>query len=124
LERDPELTVAMGDSEPDIGMLQAADVAYVPMNSAPEVRGLALSSDKIHLIRAQNQRALLKAVVDLIQRQHGEKIDRSHIAGVRPPVHLIDRILDLAGQSARLQWFQVTRARLSEGRLEGWKLDW
>ena len=121
LGREVEFVAAMGDSKADIEMLQSADIAYAPLNSDAEVQTLTRTSDKVRLMRASNQQGLLEAVMDLLERRHGQKIDVNSGAGVRRPDHLIDRILDLVDvpESQRLR--RIVRARLGSGRLPGWE---
>lgn len=120
LECELELVAAMGDSDADIEMLRSAGLAYVPMNSSQAVKSLAQSSANIRLIGTHDQRALLDAVVDLIERRHGEKIDRRSLAGVRPSVHLIDRVLDLGDEPEFQRSLRIARARWGGGKLPGW----
>jgi len=117
LECKLDLVAAMGDSDPDIDMLRSADVAYAPINCTPAVRRLARSSSNVRLIRARNQRAFLNAVVDLIERRHGQRIDRHGMAGVGHSSHLIDRVLDLADEPEHQRFLRITRARFGSGRL-------
>jgi hydroxymethylpyrimidine pyrophosphatase-like HAD family hydrolase/adenine/guanine phosphoribosyltransferase-like PRPP-binding protein len=115
------LVAAMGDSDTDIDMLQSADIAYVPTNCSPALRMLARSSRNVRLIRASNQRALLSAVVDLIERRQGEKLDRRSRSDVRRSDHLIDRVLDLVDEPEMQRWLRIARARFVGGRLPGWE---
>jgi len=121
LDRKVQMTAAMGDSDADLEMLRSANIAYAPMNCSAAVRGLTSVSRKSHLMRSRNQRGLLEAVVDLIERRHHERIDWKSIADVRPSIHLIDRVLDLSSQSEPRQWLRIIRARLTGEQLPGWE---
>jgi hypothetical protein len=117
LECKLELVAAMGDTDPDVDMLRSAEVSYAPIDCSLAVGRLARSSSNVRLIKAHSQQALLNAVVDLIERRHGQKVDRHGMAGVARSSHLIDRVLDMADEPELRRCLRIAQARLGSGRL-------
>jgi hypothetical protein len=90
---------AIGDSDRDIPMLEAADFAFAPSGCSPGVRALA-SQGRCSVMAAPMQRGLLRAARELASLQPGPA-DRSpaQVAPPAPALELMATLLDVAERS-------------------------
>ena len=97
--------VAMGDSDEDASMLQAADSWYAPADCSPRLRALA-ATRRGRITARPKQRGFLEAVQDLV-RQRGASV--SDVPRARQPER-IQTVVDLVATLLHV----VERSRLSQ----------
>src|SRR5260370_35704345 len=101
LGKTGERTTAIGDSDRDIPMLDAADISYAPANSSSGIRALA-HQGRCRLMSQPYQRGLLAAVHDLVSH-HAARA--APVAGLRLQSRdLIDGLLRAAARPRLRHW--------------------
>jgi hydroxymethylpyrimidine pyrophosphatase-like HAD family hydrolase/adenine/guanine phosphoribosyltransferase-like PRPP-binding protein len=92
-----EPVTAIGDSAPDLEMLRAADIAYMPANCAQVLRNLG-GPPKYRVMRNRFQRGLLEATRNLVRTQSGTVSVPDGLLSAGPN-HLIDALLSASERS-------------------------
>jgi len=105
---------AIGDSDRDVPMLAAADVAFAPSGCSAAVRALS-NQGRCRIIAAPMQRGLLRAARELVGSLGTRAVDLPAVAppSSAPAAHLIATLLDVVERSRLRQVF---------GALAWWRL--
>jgi len=102
----------MGDSDPDVDLLEAVDHAYAPANHSRAIESLA-ASGRCRIMRRPFQRGLLLAVEDLLARSGGSSEPRDQDSNYLPDHQVLVPLLKAADDGpvqklfAGLKWWTL-----------------
>lgn len=100
---------AIGDSDPDVEMLRAADIAYAPANASREVRAL-IGRGECRLASRPLQRGLLEAAIELC-RAARHRPDHGAACDDAEPASLLDELLRVPDRRFIERLFSALRRR-------------